>query len=305
MSELARRPLGKTGVDVSVLGYGAMELRGAPHNNGRPVTPEEAATVLHAVLDSGITLIDTSPDYGGSEENIGRSIAHRRDEYVLASKCGCPLNAPPTAPRPLPHDYSRQSIVAAVENSLRLLRTDRLDLLQLHVTPSREVLERDDAIATMRSLQDAGKVRFIGTSSTLPHLVEHIDMGVFDAFQLPYSALQRENEALMTAIADGGAGVIVRGGVAQGEPSVGRGAEGTWANWARADLDELLDGQTRTQFMLRFTLAHPAMTSTIVGTLNPEHLAANVAVAARGPLPADVHAEAIRRLDSVSPRPNP
>lgn len=292
-------------MDVSVLGYGAMELRNAPHNNGRPVTPEQAATVLGAVLDSGITLIDTSPDYGESEEAIGRSIAHRRDEYVLASKCGCPLNPPPDAPRPLKHDYSRENIVRVVENSLRLLRTDRLDLLQVHICPSREVLERDDVVATLRSLQDSGKVRFIGSSSTSPQLADHIDMGVFDAIQLPYSALQREHETLMGAVADAGAGVIVRGGVAQGEPGVGRGAQDTWANWAQADLDELLDGQTRTEFLLRFTLAHPAMTSTIVGTLSPEHLAANVATAARGPLPPDVHAEALRRLDGVAPRPTP
>ena len=83
------RPLGRTGTDVTILGYGAMELRGQPH--GPPTADEDAGQLLNEVLDAGINLIDTSPDYGGSEELIGRYVGHRRDEYFLASKCGCLL----------------------------------------------------------------------------------------------------------------------------------------------------------------------------------------------------------------------
>src|SRR6476660_1278968 len=96
MSELPKRQLGRTGLQVSRLGYGAMELRGAPR--GRDVTDQQAETILHAVLDSGINYIDTSIDYGVSEERIGRYIADRRAEYYLASKCGCLIGATP-APR--------------------------------------------------------------------------------------------------------------------------------------------------------------------------------------------------------------
>ena len=85
------RPLGRTGADVTILGYGAMELRGAPR--GPAIEDEEAGRLLNAVLDGGINLIDTSPDYGRSEELIGRYVGHRRDEYFLASKCGCPLGS--------------------------------------------------------------------------------------------------------------------------------------------------------------------------------------------------------------------
>jgi len=95
--------------------------------------------------------------------------------------------------------------------------------------------------------------------------------------------------------------VIVRGGVARGEPGVGLGSGDRWAVWEKAKLDELLEsGETRTQFLLRFTNSHPAMSTNIVGTKSPEHLAENVAAAARGPLPADVYAEAKRRLDAVA-----
>src|SRR5207247_262166 len=87
MTTLPRRVLGRTGLEVTILGYGAMELRGAP--TGPEISDDQAERVLNATLDAGINFIDTAPDYGGSEERIGASIAHRRAEYFLASKFGC------------------------------------------------------------------------------------------------------------------------------------------------------------------------------------------------------------------------
>ena len=97
-------PLGSTGIVVTALGYGAMELRGGPR--GPAIEDEDAGRLLNALLDGGINLIDTSIDYGRSEELIGRYVAHRRDEYFLASKCGCLLELPPDALPPYPHDFS-------------------------------------------------------------------------------------------------------------------------------------------------------------------------------------------------------
>lgn len=96
MADLSKRELGRTGLQVTMLGYGAMELRGAPR--ARDITDNQADTILNGVLDSGINYIDTSVDYGLSEERIGRYISHRRDSYYLASKCGRLVGAPP-APR--------------------------------------------------------------------------------------------------------------------------------------------------------------------------------------------------------------
>jgi len=92
------RALGRTGADVTILGYGAMELRGQPR--GPEISDEDAGRLLNAVLDGGINLIDTSPDYGRSEELIGTYLSHRRDEFFLASKCGCPIETPADAPPP-------------------------------------------------------------------------------------------------------------------------------------------------------------------------------------------------------------
>jgi len=121
------RTLEGTGADVTILGYGAMELRGGPR--GPEIADEDAGRLLNSVLDSGINLIDTSPDYGRSEELIGSCIGHRRDEFFLASKCGCPLEIPAGASPPYPHDYSAGNVRADVEQSLRRLRTDYLDLV--------------------------------------------------------------------------------------------------------------------------------------------------------------------------------
>jgi aryl-alcohol dehydrogenase-like predicted oxidoreductase len=303
------RPLGRTGQDVTMLGYGAMELRGRPW--GPAIDDEDAGRLLGAVLDGGMNLIDTSIDYGRSEELIGRYLGHRRDEYFLASKCGCLLGDPPRgATPPFPHDYRAGNIRAGIEQSLRRLGTDRLDLVQIHMSPSRAQLEADGTVETLLALRDAGKIRFIGMSGTLPHLPDHITMGVFDVFQIPYSAVQREHEDLVTAAAAAGAGTLIRGGAARGAPAEDKNwrhgpiglAEGEGQRrWKSAGVEDLLGEMSRVEFVLRFTLSHPGLSSTIVGTANMDHLIANLAVAAKGPLPADLYQEAKRRLEPVSP----
>jgi aryl-alcohol dehydrogenase-like predicted oxidoreductase len=298
------RPLGRTGTDVTILGYGAMELRG--HPRGPEIADGEAGRLLNDVLDSGIDLIDTSIDYGRSEELIGRYLGHRRDEYFLASKCGCLLGEPPAgATPPFPHDFSEANIRAGIEQSLRRLRTDRLDLLQVHISPSRAQLAADQTIETMTSLRDEGKVRFLGMSGTLPNLPDHIAMGVFDVFQIPYSAVQREHEDLITAAVAAGAGTLIRGGAARGavaqdknwrQGPLGQSQGEGQRRWESSGVEDLLGDMSRIEFVLRFTLSHPGLSSTIVGTANREHLRSNLAIAEKGPLPADLYAEARKRL---------
>jgi aryl-alcohol dehydrogenase-like predicted oxidoreductase len=301
------RALGRTGTEVSVLGYGAMELRGQPR--GPAVEDADAERLLNGLLDAGINLIDTSIDYGRSEELIGRYISTRRDEYFLASKCGCMLSLPADATPPTPHDFSAGNVRAGVEQSLRRLQTDHLDLVQVHMSPSQEEMERAGTVEEMVRLQDDGKIRFLGMSGTLPNLADHIEMGVFDVFQIPYSALQPQHDELISRAAESGAGVLIRGGAARGtaaddknwtvQPLGSFGGPAAQDRWEAAKLDELLDGMTRHEFVLRYTLSHPALSSTIVGTSKLEHLQTNIEIASRGPLPDDLYAEAKRRLEAV------
>jgi aryl-alcohol dehydrogenase-like predicted oxidoreductase len=301
---ISTRPLGRTGADVTVLGYGAMELRGEPRS---PALDDAAAQrLLNAILDDGINLIDTSIDYGPSEEIIGRHLSHRRGEFFLASKCGCPLNgAPPGVPLRDVHDYRADNIRAGIEQSLRRLRTDHLDLLQVHMTPSQARMSDDDTVATLQALRDEGKVRFLGMSGTLPHLPDHIAMNVFDVFQIPYSAVQREHEDLITAARDAGAGTLIRGGAARGASAddknwnsgpIGLPEGEGQRRWEASGIEQVLDGMSRHEFTLRFTLSHPDLSSTIVGTSNLAHLRSNVEIATKGPLPTDLYEEAKRRL---------
>ena len=299
------RTLGRTQADVTILGYGAMELRGQPR--GPEIDDDTAGRLLNAVLDGGINLIDTSPDYGRSEELIGKHLGHRRDEFFLASKCGCLIEIPADAQPPYPHDYSPANVRADVEQSLRRLRTDRLDLVQVHMSPSVEQLRDNHTVETLQELRKEGKVRFIGMSGILPNLPGQIAMDVFDAFQVPYSAVQRDHEELITAAAATGAGTLIRGGAARGAPSEDK----NWRtgplsqpaglgqrNWAASGIGDLLagSGMTPMEFVLRFTLSHPYLSTTIVGTANPGHLESNIAIAEKGPLPADLYAEAKSRL---------
>jgi aryl-alcohol dehydrogenase-like predicted oxidoreductase len=295
MTDLPKRELGRTGLQVTMLGYGAMELRGAPR--GRDVTEAQAETILHAVLDAGINYIDTSIDYGLSEERIGRYIANRRSEYYLASKCGCVVGATP-APRGQrnPHVFTRDNIVAGVEQSLARMKTDHLDVVQFHASPSKQMLEEYDALEAVLSLKRAGKVRFIGMSGTLPQLADHIAMGVFDVFQIPYSAVEREHETIITRAAGSGAGIVIRGGAAKGAPSGGGQESVQWERWQKARLDDLLGSMTPMEFILRFTFTHPGMATNIVGTIDPTHLRNNVDALRKGPLPPALYAEAKRRL---------
>jgi aryl-alcohol dehydrogenase-like predicted oxidoreductase len=299
------RPLGRTQADVTILGYGAMELRGLPR--GPEIADQDAGRLLNAVLDGGINLIDTSPDYGRSEELIGRYVGHRRDEFFLASKCGCLIELPADALPPYPHDYSPGNVRAAVEQSLRRLRTDHLDLVQVHMSPSTATLEENHTVETLQGLRDEGKVRFIGMSGILPDLPDHLAMNVFDAFQIPYSAVQRDHEELIAEAADNGAGTLIRGGAARGaaseeknwrtgpltqEPGLGQ------RNWETSGIEDLLAdaGMSAMEFILRFTLSHPGLSTAIVGTANPAHLASNIAIAEKGPLPADLCEEAKKLL---------
>ncbi len=297
---LTKRTLGRTGLEVTDLSYGAMEVRGSRIWGGRPVEDAQAEAILHAVLDSGINFIDTANDYGRSEEFIGKFLQARRSEYYLATKCGCTVVHKDAETDDTPHVWTRENLFRGLHESLTRMKTDYVDVMQLH-NPSVEQTEQGDLVAVLQEMKQQGKVRWIGCSATHPHIDTYIDSGVFDVFQIPYSALERQHEDAITRAGEAGAGTIVRGGVARGEPGVGLGDGDRWTAFEKAGLDELRgEGESRTAFLLRFTLSHPQMDTTIVGTLIPKHLEENVRIAEQGPLPADIYAEAKRRLDAAS-----
>ena len=299
---MERRTLGKTGLEVTVLGHGAMEIRGPRIWSGRPVTDGEAETILNSVLDNGINFIDTAYDYGLSEEYIGKFISHRRSEYYLATKCGCSL-VDAGDHDDTPHVWTRENLMHNIETSLKRMKTEYIDIWQLH-NPSVAQTDEGALIEVMEEVKRSGKIGHIAISSTSPDLPIYIGREYFESYQIPYSAFERRHERDISEAAKTGAGVIVRGGVARGEPGEGLGSEDKWELWKRAGLQELLDeGESSTSFLLRYTISHPGMQTTIVGTKSESHLSSNIAAVEKGPLSEEVYAEAKRRLSEAGERP--
>jgi aryl-alcohol dehydrogenase-like predicted oxidoreductase len=141
--------LGRTGLAVSKVGFGAMELRGPNGSWPRAIDDAIASRLLNLVIDSGVNLIDTAPDYGLSEGLIGKHVSHRRDEFYLATKCGCTISPNGAPLESDAHHFDRPNLRAAVEQSLRRMNTDYIDLIQFHHSPSREVLDANDSVAEL------------------------------------------------------------------------------------------------------------------------------------------------------------
>jgi aryl-alcohol dehydrogenase-like predicted oxidoreductase len=288
---MEKRTFGDTGLEVTTLGYGAMALR--------HVDEPQAERLLHEVLDRGINFIDTSPDYGASEDLIGTCIADRRDEYFLATKCGCNIPRPddPDAPR---HVWTGEHLRHNIEHSLRRLQTDHVDVWQIHSANPEDLIDTD-VIETMQAIRDEGKVRHIAVSMAgrsegygYVQLEKYLDWDPFEAIQVWYSAVIRYSEHAISKAAAKGWGTIIRGVVRQPyDVTLEEGFE-------RANLDELrAPGESRIRFLIRFAISHPDLHTAIIGTQSLGHLAENVAAVESGPLADDVLVEARQRLQKA------
>jgi aryl-alcohol dehydrogenase-like predicted oxidoreductase len=295
---MIRKTLGRTGLDVTQLGYGSMGIRGPKTWGVRVVSEEDADELLNSVLDAGINFIDTAPDYGISEQRIGRYIGSRRNEFYLATKCGCAYIQHEDHLE-INHVWTKEVLERNIETSLQRLQTDHVDVLQFHGGDA-ETLQREGLIDALIDFRAQGMIKFIGVSSALPHLPGMIDLGVFDTFQIPYSCLAPQHHDLITRAAEAGAGIIIRGGIAQGGPDAEIQRPALNDVWTQAKLDEILPhGMNRAELILRYTLAHPHCDTTIVGTCDPAHLAENLAAVARGPLPTELYEQVASRVAAL------
>jgi hypothetical protein len=294
--DMEKRVLGKTGLEVSRLGVGLAEIGKLTMDDVTRVSQ-----VLNTALDEGINFLDTSACYGNSEELIGRTVAHRRDEYILATKCGHITGGYEG------EAWSVQTIKDSVERSLKRLRTDHLDIIQLH-TCSVDVLEKGDVIQALLDAKQAGKVRFIGYSGDNEAALWAIESGQFDTLQTSFNLVeQRARTYLFPEAQARNMGIIVKRPIANGA----WGATESPSSYAdqyfkRAQLMQQAGGpipgapEHRILLALGFTLAHDAVDTAIVGTRNPEHMKTNIAwVKEKLPL-ADEAVEALhQRFDEV------
>ncbi|QDT39893.1 aldo/keto reductase [Stratiformator vulcanicus] len=255
---MERRPLGRTGTDVSPIGFGAFKIgRNQKIKYPQPYAlPDESQVdrLLGGVLDLGINLIDTAPAYGVSEERIGRHLSHRRDEFVLSTKVGENFWTDRTGQSNSNYEFSAKAIIASVERSLKRLRSDRLDLVLLHSDGRDLFILRDTpAVETLVWLRDAGKIGHIGLSGKTA-AGHHAALDWADVIMVEYNALDTGQSVVMDEAAKRGVGVLVKKGLAAGH----------------------LDPETA----IPFALAHDAVASLTLGGLNLDHFAANVSLAA-------------------------
>jgi aryl-alcohol dehydrogenase-like predicted oxidoreductase len=298
------RQVGRTDIRVSRLGYGAMELSGAPR--ARDIPEAEAVRFLNRIVDLGINYIDTSIDYGLSERLIGKALAHRRSEFFLASKCACAVGIEGPGDAHESHIYTGENVIAGIEQSLLRLSTDYLDVVQVHGNPTRQELEDGGVIEALLQMKKKGAVRYIGISSRLPLLAEFVDADYFDLIQVPYSALQRTNEDVISALKQSGKAIVARGVTGRGAPAkgwatrpIGTANGEVQALWDRAGLDDIIGSMSRLEFMIRFVLSNKDIDIALVATTNESHLIDDIAIAGKGPLDADLLTEAKKRLDEA------
>ena len=280
------RTLGRTGIKVSPYALGALALGTSVGNPDH----DDSARIIHKALDAGINFIDTADVYGESEVAVGKALRGRRDSVILATKFSRPVGDDPNH-----QGASRRWIMTAVENSLRRLQTDYIDLYQVHrPDPSTDV---EETLSALSDLIRSGKVRTVGTSAMpasdiveAQWVAERRGLERFRTDQPPYSILSRGIEREVLPIAQRyGMGILVWGPLGQGMLT-GRVRKGQQTDLRRAHIFRHLNDERRidaveqliplaekagllmTHLALAFAVAHPGVTSAIIGPHTMEQL---------------------------------
>ena len=275
---MEKRKFGKTDMEVSVLGFGGAEIGFNPQQ-----TQEDVNQLLNSALDAGLNLIDTAAGYLKSEQMIGKAVGKRRKEFYLITKCGA-LDGFTRS------DWSVKGILETIETSLRDLKTDYLDIAQLHSCDS-EILRRGEVIEALQRAQEKGYTRFIGYSGDNEDAKTAIEMDVFDSLQTSVSiADQTPIDTNIKLAAEKNIGVIAKRPIANAvwrhdsKPSESYHHE-YWDRIQKLKFDFLTKSlEEATATALRFTLSIPGISVAIVGTTKPQRWQENARFVAEGNL---------------------
>jgi aryl-alcohol dehydrogenase-like predicted oxidoreductase len=275
---LPRSALGKTGIEIALLGFGAEAIGRA----GRSF--EDANKTLNTVLELGVNVIDTASCYGNSEEFIGRAIGqrHRMGDFIVITKCGWTGDYQPA--------WSPAELQKTIDTSLQRLGVEALDVLLLH-SCDLDTLKRGEAIGVVRQARDAGKAKFIGYSGDNQALQYAIDAGFCDVIECSFSILDQANAPMMQAAAKNHIGVVLKRPLANAVPGATQRprsdyAAQYWPRWqamalAPADVDEI----PWLEAAMRFSGYWPGVQCVLTGSSNAEHMRINAQWLENGPLP--------------------
>lgn len=246
------RELGRTGLRVSRLGFGAFKIgrnQGIKYPSSYELPGEaEVTRLLNGLLDLGICYIDTAPAYGLSEERIGRAIAHRRGEFVLSTKAGEHFEDGRSI-----YDFSPRAIRESVARSRDRLCTRIIDVLYLHATGDDLGLATDaEIVSTLRDLKQSGVVASIGLSART-RAAAQAALAWADVLMLEYHAEDRAQEPVISAAGDAGVGVVIKKGLAS--------------------------GRLPAEAAIRFVLGNAGVDSLVVGGRDMGHMVENLRIA--------------------------
>ena len=284
------RELGRTGLRVSALSLGTVELGldygiPVPNDYGKP-SRKEAIEIIEYAVDSGINLFDTAAGYGESEILLGEALYHHPDCYIV-TKVNIPQND--SGELLTPSEFNRQ-VRQSLDNSLRLLQRDTIDIMQIHNATS-EIIENSEMIAILNLAKEEGKVRFIGASVYGEKAaLSAVQSGWIDVIQVAFNLLdQRMSETVFAAAKKAGIGVIVRSAFLKG-------ALTKKGRFLPDELSELKDQVERVVnrlgltwedlpgFALRFCLSVPEISTVLIGTRTREELDYSIGTADSGAL---------------------
>jgi aryl-alcohol dehydrogenase-like predicted oxidoreductase len=293
---MERRQLGQTDMHVSVLGFGGSEI------GYEQASEETVEKLLNSALDAGLNVIDTAECYEGSEELIGKAVGHRRKDFYLFTKCGHPRGIGS-------EDWSAASLLESIERSLRRLKTDSLDLIQLHGC-SEAVLRQGEAIAAMQSAREKGYSRYIGYSGDSLAAKFAVECGAFHTLQTSINIADQEAlEFTLPLAREKQMGVIAKRPIAnaawkEDHKPIESYHHAYWDRLRKLNYDFIRERPLEESIAhaLRFTLSVPGVHTAIVGTAKPERWSQNAKLTESGPLSQTDFAEIRERWDDVRPR---
>ena len=295
------RTLGQTGLRVSEIGFGATQI-------GFPSVPEDRAErVLKGALDAGITFFDTAARYRLSEARIGRYLSSRKSEFVVSTKCGGWIDVLPDGRDDAHWDYTPAGILRTIDRSRRNLRLDAIDLVVFHGLPKggpkdpRDFRSGYDVGAAFEALLEAksrGWARFVGISAEGEAAAEATRRWPLDVNECNYNVLMQESESELFPVATRlGRGIIAKRPIANFVYSLKKRPDGPeeGLEWDRSQVfpwKDVAGDMELLKFNIRFTLSDPAVATAIIGTANPDHVAADARLGDAPPLPDAVRERA-------------
>src|SRR6184192_245278 len=292
---MEKRRLGRTDMNVTVLGFGGASIAGK--------SIENTGKVLNSALDAGINIIDTAECYEGGEESIGKTISRkRRDEFFFFTKCGHPRGIGS-------EDWSANSILESIERSLRRLQTDRIDLIQLHGC-SEAVLKKGEAISALEKARERGWVRYLGYSGDGQPARFALECDAFDALQTSISIADQEAISQIAPLARArNIGLIAKRPLANfawktGHKPINSYHHEYYERLRKLNFDFLRNGSAEESIAiaLRFVLSVPGVHSAIVGTTKPERFQENARLLESHPLPEREYNAIRERWDVIAPK---